>query len=158
TEADLLVLDAGLLDMDFVEVLRELRSLNGRFLPAMLLVAPGDEASRRRGIDAGIDDVFEGPIDPKALAPPLELLLRFKDVSDELERSRLELQQTRNEHRALIGSLVHDFKNPIAIVHANLGWAVDHVPPEQTDIIDALQDAQEGINRLQTMAEDLLLL
>src|SRR5678815_2526592 len=59
--------------------------------------------------------------------------------------------------RAFVESLVHDFKNPIAVVHVNLAWLSDRIGTDDVDLCEAISDAKEGINRLQKMVDDLLM-
>src|SRR5262249_25908014 len=56
-----------------------------------------------------------------------------------------------------VESIVHDFKNPIAVVHVNLSWLAGRIGSGQTELAEAISDAQEGIGRLQKMVDDLLM-
>jgi len=56
-----------------------------------------------------------------------------------------------------VDSLVHDLKNPIAVVHVNLAWLVDRLGPDHEDMLEAITDAQEGVERLQKTVDDLLM-
>src|SRR5439155_22566611 len=75
----------------------------------------------------------------------------------ELESTKIELATFFEGQRAFVESLVHDFKNPIAVVHVNLAWLSDRLGSENSDLVEAISDAQEGIGRLQKMVDDLLM-
>ncbi|MEE1764759.1 response regulator transcription factor [Streptomyces sp. NPDC014892] len=59
-QADLLLLDLGLPDVDGLEVLRKLRAVSG--LPVVVLTARGDERSVVRGLRLGADDYLVKPV------------------------------------------------------------------------------------------------
>ncbi|MBD9701197.1 response regulator transcription factor [Streptomyces caniscabiei] len=59
-QADLLLLDLGLPDLDGLEVLRKLRAVSG--LPVVVLTARGDERSVVRGLRLGADDYLVKPV------------------------------------------------------------------------------------------------
>jgi DNA-binding response OmpR family regulator len=71
-EADLVLLDLGLPDMDGLEVLRKLRKVAST--PVIVLTARGDERSVVRGLHLGADDYLVKPV---RLA---ELLARIRAV------------------------------------------------------------------------------
>lgn len=59
-EADLVLLDLGLPDLDGLEVLRKLRAVST--LPVIVLTARGDERSVVRGLRQGADDYLVKPV------------------------------------------------------------------------------------------------
>jgi DNA-binding response OmpR family regulator len=59
-QADLLLLDLGLPDLDGLEVLRKLRAVSA--LPVVVLTARGDERSVVRGLRLGADDYLVKPV------------------------------------------------------------------------------------------------
>lgn len=80
-QADLLLLDLGLPDLDGLEVLRKLRSVSP--LPVVVLTARGDERSVVRGLRLGADDYLVKPV---RLA---ELLARIDAVTRRAAAPRL---------------------------------------------------------------------
>jgi signal transduction histidine kinase len=81
----------------------------------------------------------------------------MKTLRDELERRKRELVHVHEGQRAFVEALVHDFKNPIAVVHVNLAWLADRVGTDNTDLSESISDAREGIERVQKMVDDLLM-
>jgi two-component system sensor histidine kinase/response regulator len=154
---DLAVVDARLSDRSGIDVVAELRRRPRLgHLPIVLTIPRGDAELRIRGPRSGADEVLEKPLDPNCLSVCARQLLRMKAVRDELELRKRELLSSHQEQRKFIETLVHDLKNPIAVVHVNLAWLIDRIGERQPEYLEALADAQDGIARLQKMADDLL--
>ncbi len=155
---DIIVIDAGLADLSAIELVAELRKSDGsRHVPILLAIQKGDEERRMWARRAGADEVLEKPFDASVLTICIRQLIRLKAAREELEQRRRELDGVYAGQRAFVESLVHDFKNPIAVVHVNLAWLADRVNGEQADLVEAVSDAQEGIGRIQKMVDDLLM-
>jgi DNA-binding response OmpR family regulator len=100
-QADLLLLDLGLPDLDGLEVLRKLRAVSA--LPVVVLTARGDERSVVRGLRLGADDYLVKPVrlaellaridavTRRAAAPsaPAPRTVRAGDVEVDLEARRV---------------------------------------------------------------------
>jgi signal transduction histidine kinase len=155
---DVIVVDAGLADLSAIELIAELRKGDGpHHVPILLAIQKGDEERRMWARRAGADEVLEKPFESNVLTVCVRQLIRLKAAREELAQSRRELDGIYTGQRAFVESLVHDFKNPIAVVHVNLAWLADRVNREQADLVEAVSDAQEGIGRLQKMVDDLLM-
>lgn len=74
-DADLVVLDLGLPDMDGLDVAREIRS-RGLEMPILILTARTDEADMVIGLDAGADDYVTKPFRLAELLARIRALLR----------------------------------------------------------------------------------
>lgn len=154
---DLAVVDARLSDRSGLEIVAELRRRpRHSHLPIVLTIPRGDVDLHVRGPRSGADEVLEKPLDPSSLTICARQLLRMKALRDELDLRKRELQRSYQDQRKFVETLVHDLKNPIAVVHVNLAWVIDRMGDRQPDYLDALTDAQDGIARLQKMADDLL--
>jgi signal transduction histidine kinase len=154
---DVAVVDARLTDRSGVDVVMELRRRPRlAHLPIVLTIPRGDADLRVRGPRSGADEVLEKPLDPNSLTVCVRQLLRLKATRDELELRKRELQDSYRDQRKFMETLVHDLKNPIAVAHVNLAWVIDRMGEHQPEYMEALADAQEGIARLQKMADDLL--
>ncbi|MGW0866064.1 MULTISPECIES: response regulator transcription factor [Streptomyces] len=73
-QADLLLLDLGLPDLDGLEVLRKLRAVSP--LPVVVLTARGDERSVVRGLRLGADDYLVKPVRLAELLARIEAVTR----------------------------------------------------------------------------------
>jgi len=74
-EADLVVLDLGLPDMDGLDVARALRS-KGLTTPVLVLTARADEPDKIAGLEAGADDYITKPFSNKELVARIRAVLR----------------------------------------------------------------------------------
>jgi signal transduction histidine kinase len=155
---DLIIVDSGLVDKSAIELVTSLRKGDApSFVPILLAIQKGDEEQRLWAKRAGVDEILEKPFDAAVLTVCVRQLLRLKLVRQELDMRRRELAGVYDGQRAFIEALVHDFKNPIAVVHVNLAWLADRIGAENTDLAEAISDAREGVDRLQKMVDDLLM-
>jgi signal transduction histidine kinase len=155
---DVIVIDGGLAGQSAIELVTKLRKGDGpRHVPILVGIQKGDEEQRVWARRAGADEVLEKPFDTQLLTVCVRGLIRLKTVREELEHAKREAAGFYDGQRAFVESLVHDLKNPIAVVHVNLAWLADRIGAEPTDLAEAVSDAQEGIGRLQKMVDDLLM-
>ncbi len=89
-EADLVLIDLGLPDLDGMEVCRMLRATPELSrLPIVLLTARDNPRDRVRGIESGADDYVTKPFDPEELVARIRSLLRTRRIEAALrERTR----------------------------------------------------------------------
>ena len=80
-EADLVILDLGLPDMDGLDVARRLRSA-GRTVPILILTARAEEVDLVVGLDAGADDYVTKPFRLAELLARVRALLRRAQVDE----------------------------------------------------------------------------
>lgn len=102
-QADLVVLDLGLPDMDGLDVAREIRA-RGLEIPILILTARTDEADMVIGLDAGADDYVTKPFRLAELLARARALLRR--VGTETAETELVAQDVRVDipaRRAYIG-------------------------------------------------------
>ncbi|EXJ16075.1 two-component system response regulator CreB [Imhoffiella purpurea] len=86
-EADLMVLDVGLPDMNGFELCRELRRVNE--MPVLFLTARSDEIDRILGLELGADDYVVKPFSPREVAVRVKRILRrFSQIPSQDPGSR----------------------------------------------------------------------
>lgn len=102
-EADLVILDLGLPDIDGVEVARRIRDM-GLEVPILMLTARADEVDLVVGLDAGADDYVTKPFRLAELLARVRALLRRRLAAD--GETDLEVGDVRVDlagHRAFLG-------------------------------------------------------
>jgi DNA-binding response OmpR family regulator len=78
--ADAVLLDLMLPEMDGFETCARLRSSRGKQLPIVILSALDGDDSRRRGLEAGADAYFVKPFDPDEVVDKLRQLIE-RDIA-----------------------------------------------------------------------------
>lgn len=101
-DADLIILDLGLPDMDGLEVAREVRQ-SGSNVPILILTARTDEVDMVVGLDAGADDYVTKPFRLAELLARVRALLRraksdYVDDNTEAQDVRIDLHAHRAFH------------------------------------------------------------
>ncbi|SFB96978.1 response regulator [Pseudoalteromonas denitrificans] len=74
-EADLIILDLGLPDMDGIDILKHQRRTQP-LTPVLILTARDSTDDKIRGLDLGADDYLVKPVDPKELLARLRVMAR----------------------------------------------------------------------------------
>ena len=103
-DADLLILDLGLPDIDGVDVARRVRD-KGLLVPILMLTARADEVDLVVGLDAGADDYVTKPFRLAELLARVRALLRRRTGGDAL--GDVEVGSVRVDvaaHRAFVDS------------------------------------------------------
>jgi signal transduction histidine kinase len=155
---DLVLMDVRMPGMSGIEAMVELKErARPEFLPVVLMTGLDDDETRRQGFQAGADEFVPKPLDAGLLKLRVTNLLgqRADRAALAKRNARLaELQAFRDEMTAL---LVHDLKNPAAIVLNNIDYARACVTAERdVAIAEALDDALAGCRRLIRLIGDLL--
>jgi two-component system sensor histidine kinase/response regulator len=127
---DLVLLDILMPKTDGFETARLLRELpEGRHTPLVFLTAMDEGAVHQRALDAGVDDLLNKPINPTELLMRVRSLMRVARLRREMQESYDLIAQQRNEliriqgqKQELINLIVHDLKNPLAVIMANAGF------------------------------------
>jgi len=92
---DLVVLDAnmpGLSGMDTCKVVKTITK--DRFVPVILLAAPGDLSARVQGLRTGADDHLTKPFEDGELLARIDHMLRVKRAHDDVQFAKDELRCT----------------------------------------------------------------
>lgn len=118
-QADAVILDLMLPDMDGLDVCRQARAVSD--VPVLMLTARGDAIDRIVGLEMGADDYLPKPFEPR------ELLARVRAIL----RRRVDLRHLDNERRA---SPADDFLRfgRLEIDPASHSARLDGVPCELT--------------------------
>jgi signal transduction histidine kinase len=153
---DLVLLDIMMPGLNgFETAVRLKRDAGELFLPVLLVSSLSDPSSRVLGLKVGADDFLTKPIDRSELRARVSNLLALRHKERELARRNrelVELERFRDEMSAL---LVHDLKNPISIVLANLEYVLES-PRLSDEEREALADARLAGDRTLRLVANLL--
>lgn len=84
-EYDLLIVSIGLATGDGLRLCSQVRALaHTRHLPIIILVQPGEEARLLRGLDMGVNDYLNRPVDRSELVARVRTQLKRKRYADKL--------------------------------------------------------------------------
>ncbi|MCW8196322.1 response regulator [Proteobacteria bacterium 005FR1] len=91
---DLVIMDVEMPGLDGFETTRLIREFYGeRWVPIIFVTGMGDEASYKKGIEAGGDDYMIKPISPMILQAKLRAFERIADMQQELRELNEKLQR-----------------------------------------------------------------
>jgi signal transduction histidine kinase len=144
---DLVLLDVmmpGLSGFDTARFLKELAP--DEFLPVILVTALADHDSRLQGLRAGADEFLTKPIDRHELIIRIANLLALRTKEAALQRRNLELVELQRFREEMSAMIVHDLKNPLSAVLANVDFVLDD-DRNSTENLDALRDAKSAGGR-----------
>ncbi len=154
---DLVLLDVMMPGMDGFETCTALKAqARDEFLPIVLVTALGDHASRVKGLRTGADDFLTKPVDRQELRARTSnlLMLREKELALVQRSTRFaELNRFKDEMSEMI---VHDLKNPLAAVLANLDYVIDQPNELEEPALDALRDARTASRRALRLIHNLV--
>jgi signal transduction histidine kinase len=157
---DLLILDVMMPVYDGFEVCRRAKDqarLEGRFLPVLFLTALTQREARLQGLALGADDYLTKPFHRAEVLLRVRGLLAAKFLYDEVLRRYQALERLEEMQRRLTAFVVHDFKNPLTGLMANLQLLEREVGDAVSDKARGyLADARASSNRLFEMVGTLL--
>jgi signal transduction histidine kinase len=122
----------------------------------VLVTALTDRESRLRGLQMGADEFLTKPIDTHELRTRARNLLSLREKELTLRERNLhvlELMRFRDEMSAL---LIHDLKNPTAIVDLSLDFLQRQLPGLDPATSEALIDARGATERIRRIVNNML--
>jgi signal transduction histidine kinase len=169
---DLLVLDLMLPGMNGLEVCRRLRKDEAaRDTKILMLTARIDEASKIEALECGADDFLTKPFSTIEVKTRINNLLEAGRLQRDLRDRNEELQETLSKLRAtesqlvqsekmnalgsLAAGLLHEVNNPLNYTMMALELARQAATKPGGDVREALNDIEEGMNRIGEIVSDL---
>ena len=90
---DLIVLDVNMPGLNGIDACKVVKTITkDRFVPVVLLTAPGDLSARVQGIRTGADDHVAKPFEDTELLARIENMLRVKHAHDDVQFAKNELR------------------------------------------------------------------
>jgi signal transduction histidine kinase len=125
---DVVFLDVMMPDISGLEVCRELKADPRTRMSQVVLVTALDGTPQRvEGLDGGADDYLAKPVRREEFLAKVRSLLRVRGLIAELEEARAglaarnaALEELEALKETLAQTLVHDLKNPLSAILANL--------------------------------------
>jgi diguanylate cyclase (GGDEF)-like protein len=101
-QPDLILLDVMMPRMDGFETCRHLKNnLTTQYIPVIMVTALNELDDKIRGIEAGADDFISKPFNRLELLARVKSLLRVKTLHDQLQVKIRQLEQMKEQLRAL---------------------------------------------------------
>ncbi|MDP2652911.1 MAG: hybrid sensor histidine kinase/response regulator [Candidatus Omnitrophota bacterium] len=172
---DVILLDIQMANLNGFETLTELRKMEDRLIPTILVSSFTHENDRIRGIQLGAADFINKPIIPEELTARVASYLSLKKMYDdiqwvmqktndgirllykELERKNKELQKIDQMKDDFVATVSHELRTPLTIINEGLSLMLDRVlgdlPAQQEDV---LRKSKKNVERLISLINDLL--
>ena len=157
---DLVLMDAMLPRMNGFEAARRIKQQrSGEFLPIIMVTALRDQSSKLLGYRVGVDDFLSHPVDRIELGVRVAALLALRERHQSLMRRNEELAELQRFRDEMSSTVVHDLKNPLAVILANLTYAIEELR-QAGDVVDpdvpqSLIESQEAGRRLLRLLTNL---
>jgi signal transduction histidine kinase len=160
TGPDLVLMDAMLPRMNGFEAARRIKQeCSGEFLPIIMVSALRDQSSKLLGYRVGVDDFLSYPVDRIELGVRVAALLALRERHQALTRRNAELAELQRFRDEMSSTVVHDLKNPLSVVLANLAYAIEELRQAgdalDPDVCQSLVESQEAGRRLLRLLTNL---
>jgi len=160
TGPDLVLMDAMLPRMNGFEAARRIKQeCSGEFLPIIMVSALRDQSSKLLGYRVGVDDFLSHPVDRIELGVRVAALLALRERHQALTKRNEELAELQRFRDEMSSTVVHDLKNPLAVVLANLAYAIEELrlagDAIDPDVRQSLVESQEAGRRLLRLLTNL---
>jgi signal transduction histidine kinase len=171
---DVVVLDVVMPEMDGIETCRRIKGNPAtHFLPVVMVTAKADMANRIAGKQAGTDDFLDKPVNELELLTRVRVLLRNKQLHDQVEDERRKLDQRVRERTAelqvayerlkdaervrsnILAGVSHELCTPLLHIKSAVALLSSEVlSPDE--IKSTLDSANRGVLALERRIDDLL--
>jgi C4-dicarboxylate-specific signal transduction histidine kinase len=173
---DIILLDMMMPEMDGLDVCRELRKREDtKDIPIILLTARADEETKFNALALGANDFLAKPFSSTELHARIKNLIESHDFQHKLSKQNValtdtieqlketEIQLVQSEKLASLGrmsaGIIHEINNPLNFATTAL-FALHNrskhlQPKERAEYEEILNDAEEGIKRVQNIVSDL---
>jgi two-component system, OmpR family, response regulator RegX3 len=145
-DADVVLLDLGLPDLDGIEVCRRLRVTSD--VPVIVLTARGEEIDRVLGLEIGADDYLVKPFSSRELVARLHALMRRLE---RIDRRTGEVMLPATPATVHLGALTLDHRTRTVLLD---GRPVE-LTPKEFDLLAALLVDPGAVRRREDLMEEV---
>lgn len=125
---DLAVVDFMMPELDGIETGVQLKQQSGHdFFPVIIVTGHDNQALRNRGLGI-VDDFIARPFDVEELRARVANLLRVREREVALRAQAFQVEELSRFRDEMLSLLVHDMKNGLSVVVANLQFAAESLP------------------------------
>jgi signal transduction histidine kinase len=155
---DLVITDIMLPRMNGFEVARQVKQMYAdQFLPVIIATALRDQSSKLLGYRVGADDFLSHPIDRIELGVRVAGLLSLRARHRGLARRNVELAELQRFRDEMSSTVVHDLKNPLAVILANITWSMSELERAEPDELRlALDESLQAGRRMLRLLGNLV--
>ncbi|NJO10776.1 MAG: HAMP domain-containing histidine kinase [Leptolyngbyaceae cyanobacterium SL_1_1] len=121
----------------------------------MLLITRSDVNLATRQLWQSVDDLAITPLEKIELQARLEILLRARRLSQQLQQANLELQRADETKSRFVSILSHEFRNPLNVV-SGFVQLLERSPNDPEKQAFALQRMRRSIGKLNELVEGVL--
>lgn len=173
---DLIITDVMMPKIDGIQLCRRVKEDVGtHFIPVIMVTARGSRQTRLQGIEVGADDFVDKPVDSIELSIRVRSLLYTKQLHDELEAYRLDLEKRVVERTAelqgayeqlkeldqlkgdFVGNVSHELRTPLHQARSAL-FLLGEKGLSSKDRETALDLAEGALDALSQLIDDILAL
>jgi two-component system, sensor histidine kinase and response regulator len=156
SQFDLVLLDVMMPGLNGFETTRRLKEqTRGEFLPVILITALADQRSKISGLGVGADEFLTKPIDGHELRLRVSNMLALRSKEQALSARNVELIELHRFREEMSSLIVHDLKNPIAVIMSNLAFIDGIDKARDTDEREALDDCRSAGQRALRLLSNL---
>jgi two-component system sensor histidine kinase/response regulator len=154
---DLVLVDVILPGIHGFEAARRIKAMPlVKNLPILMISVLHDHSSRLLGLRMGADDFLAKPIDRFELETRVANLLAQQTERLALAQKNAELVELDRFKEELSTLLMHDLKNPLAVVQSNLEYLSEQLYEGSPAVREALEDTQAATRRVMRLLGNLL--
>jgi signal transduction histidine kinase len=153
---DLVLVDVMMPGMSGYELCREVKKKTSGeiLLPILMLTALTAQESRNAGLEAGADDFLQKPVNRHELGLRVAAFLKLREQDRLIRRQVEELRQLDALKDDLVSLMVHDLRNPLASVLAQLEMLRREIP--DAELREEAASAHAAAARLREIVDDIL--
>jgi signal transduction histidine kinase len=156
-QPDLVLLDVMMPGLDGYATTEKIKQAAGsNFVPVILITALCHREARLRGLAAGADDFLSKPIDLEELEVRVRNLLSLREKELILRQRNVQVLELLRFRDDMSDLLVHDLKNPTAIVEMSLDYLRAVSPAMASTALEALSDARMANQRIARIINNIM--